>query len=162
MSRQFTDGEIVAAIKSLAAEGQALTRASVRDRLGGGGSTRISALLKEHSDGQQAGVPQQSGPTVVRSSRSGPQKSGLASGRGVPPAAPAKPADRTTASNPVAGQATDPVPEGGLPQLQSEIRVLKILLEEERSARREDEARHRRTVEALQNEIIIAGRGGAK
>ena len=36
MSRQFTDGEIVAAVRALAAEGSPLTRASVRKRLGGG------------------------------------------------------------------------------------------------------------------------------
>jgi hypothetical protein len=50
-------------------------------------------------------------------------------------------------------------PEGCVAQLESEIRVLKILLESERNARREDEARHGRTIEALQREIEIASRG---
>lgn len=162
MSRQFTDGEIVAAIKALAAEGKALTRASVRDRLGGGGSTRISALLKEHAEGEQEAASPRSGPAATRNSRSGPQKSGPASAPGVAPAVPAKPADRVPASTVTVGQSSDPVPEGGLPQLQSEIRVLKILLEEERIARREDETRHRRTIEALQREIEIANRGRAE
>jgi hypothetical protein len=49
--------------------------------------------------------------------------------------------------------------EGGPAHLLSEIRVLKILLESERNARREDEARHARTIEALQREFEIASRG---
>jgi hypothetical protein len=52
--------------------------------------------------------------------------------------------------------------EGSVAQLQSEIRVLKILLESERNARREEEARHARTIEALQREIEIASRGWAE
>jgi hypothetical protein len=158
VSRQFTDGEIVAAIKALAAEGAPLTRASVRNRLGGGGSTRISAILKEYSAGAQ-GAPSRSGPTEVRTIRSGPLQSGL-NGSGLATAdAPAKAPDSVSA----AGAAPDPTadlgPEGGVAQLQSEIRVLKILLESERNARREDEARHVRTIEALQREIEIASRG---
>lgn len=46
-----------------------------------------------------------------------------------------------------------------LPVERREIRVLKILLESERNARREEEARHTRTIEALQREIEIASRG---
>ncbi|MET4149087.1 MULTISPECIES: hypothetical protein [unclassified Bradyrhizobium] len=53
----------------------------------------------------------------------------------------------------------DREPKGGVAQLQSEIRVLKILLESERDARREEEARHARTIEALQREIEFASRG---
>ncbi|WP_050424749.1 DNA-binding protein [Bradyrhizobium tropiciagri] len=158
MSRQFTDGEIVAAIKALAAEGKGLTRASVRDRLGGGGSTRISALLKEYAEGEHGGAPQRSGPPAVRNQRSGPSKSGPASVAG----APARAMDPSPVPLAMTGQVTDAAPEGGLPQLQSEIRVLKILLEEERNARREDEIRHRRTIEALQREIEIANRGRAE
>jgi hypothetical protein len=55
--------------------------------------------------------------------------------------------------------AGDREPEGSVAQLQSEIRVLKILLESERHARREEEARHARTIEALQREIELASRG---
>ena len=55
----------------------------------------------------------------------------------------------------------DREPEGSVAQLQSEIRVLKILLESERNARREDEARHVRTIEALRREIEISSRGEA-
>jgi hypothetical protein len=54
----------------------------------------------------------------------------------------------------------DREPDGGIVQLQSEIRVLKILLESERNARRDEEARYARTIEALQREIEIANRGG--
>jgi hypothetical protein len=53
----------------------------------------------------------------------------------------------------------DREPEGSVAQLQSEIRVLKILLESERHARREEGARHARTIEALQREIELASRG---
>jgi hypothetical protein len=63
----------------------------------------------------------------------------------------------STAAPPAGG---DREPEGGVAQLQSEIRVLKILLESERAARQEDESRHARTIEALRREIEIAGRGG--
>jgi hypothetical protein len=38
-------------------------------------------------------------------------------------------------------------------RLQSEIRVLKILLQSERKARADDATRHLQTLEALQNEI---------
>lgn len=159
MSRQFTDGEIVAAVRALAAEGSPLTRASVRKRLGGGGSTRISATLKEYMAGAH-GSPPRSGPPKVQSLRtdqSGPEQSGLAPGPAVAStSAPAKPTDVVSAAS------TAPVdlgPEGSVAHLESEIRVLKILLESERTARREDEARHSRTIEALQREIEIASRG---
>jgi hypothetical protein len=62
VSRQFTDGEIVAAIKAIAAEGAPLSRATVRKRLGGGGSTRISSILKEYAAGAH-GPPARSGPS---------------------------------------------------------------------------------------------------
>ncbi|WP_213740441.1 DNA-binding protein [Bradyrhizobium sp. dw_411] len=150
MSRQFTDGEIEATIKALAAEGAALTRASVRKRLGGGGSTRISALLKEH-------VASADSPTtrsgLVRTSPKGPAEEAQAvintsaAMRVLPPAA-------------VHAAGGDREADGGIVQLQSEIRVLKILLESERNARREEEARYARTIEALQREIEIASRGG--
>ena len=157
MSRQFTDGEIVAAIKAIATEGTPLSRATVRKRLGGGGSTRISAILKEHAAGAD-------GPST-RSGPNGPDRT-----RPVGPAlapAEAKPA-RAPIDVPAPAAATD-LPaatgdhqtEGGVAQLESEIRVLKILLESERNARREDGARHIRTIEALQREIEIVGRGWA-
>jgi hypothetical protein len=164
VSRQFTDGEIVAAIKALAAEGTALTRASVRKRLGGGGSTRISAILKEYNAGANK-APARSGPSAVRSPRSGPIQSGPngpeATGSGPvtgptigPANAPANALDSALAAG------APPGPEGSVAHLESEIRVLKILLESERNARREDEARHGRTIEALQREIEIASSRG--
>ena len=153
MSRQFTDGEIEATIKALAAEGAALTRASVRKRLGGGGSTRISALLKEHA--ASADIPtSRSG--SVRTSPKGPAGEAQAV-RGVIDTSPAMRVLAPAAAHAAGG---DREPDGGLVQLQSEIRVLKILLESERNARREEEARHARTIEALQREIEIASRGG--
>jgi hypothetical protein len=48
VSRQFTDGEISAAIGRIATEGGTLSRAVVRKRLGGGSSSRIDALLKDY------------------------------------------------------------------------------------------------------------------
>jgi hypothetical protein len=156
VSRQFTDGEIGAAIKALAAEGVALTRASVRKRLGGGGSTRISTLLKEHAEGSLGALD-----------RSGP-KGGGRTGPASPSPLPSEGnAARGAADTPSAGGAAstaaqlageDREPEGSIARLQSEIRVLKILLESERNARREEEARHIRTIEALQREIEIATR----
>ena len=153
MSRQFTDGEIVAAIKALAAEGTALTRASIRKRLGGGGSTRISAILKEYNAGANR-APARSGP--IQSGPNGPEGagSGLVTDPTIGPAdAPANALDSALAAG------APPGPEGSVAHLESEIRVLKILLESERNARREDEARHGRTIEALQREIEIASRG---
>ena len=86
--------------------------------------------------------------------------SGLATGAGATPAdAPAKAEDSVSGAGTAPGPAVDLGPEGGIAHLQSEIRVLKILLESERNARREDEARHGRTIEALQREIEIASRG---
>lgn len=156
MSRQFTDGEIEAAIKALAAEGKALTRASVRNRLGGGGSTRISALLKEYDAGAH-GRTDRSGPSgpPVRTGPSGltpPPEEGRARG------AVDSPSTGSTAPTMAPIGEGHREPEGSVAQLQSEIRVLKILLESERNARREDEARNARTIEALQREIEIASR----
>lgn len=163
MSRQFTDGEIGAAIKALAAEGVALTRASVRKRLGGGGSTRISALLKEYADGSH-GPLDRSGPRgpgkstePVRTGPIGPSAlpGECKAGRG----AADSPSAMTVASAAAQPAGEDREPEGTIARLQSEIRVLKILLEAERNARREEEARHLRTIEALQREIEIVSRG---
>lgn len=154
MSRQFTDGEIVAAIKAIAAEGAPLSRAAVRKRLGGGGSTRISALLKEYGAGAQGPSPR-SGPTA----KSGPSSiSGLPSKAGPPEAAaPGIAVAVQGAVPPVHRDA-----EGGGAHLESEIRVLKILLESERNARREEEARYARTIEALHREIELASRGAPR
>lgn len=152
MSRQFTDGEIVAAIRAIAAEGAPLSRATVRERLGGGGSTRISAILKEYGAGAHGPAPR-SGPTA----KSGPAiNSGSPSKAG--PSAGAAPATPVTVPVPPIDHET----EGGVAHLESEIRVLKILLESERNARREEEARYARTIEALQREIELASRGAAR
>jgi Plasmid replication region DNA-binding N-term len=145
VSRQFTDGEIVAAIRAIAAEGATLSRAAVRSRLGGGGSTRISALLKEYG-AVAHGPPPRSGPTA------GPIEGPAA----VPTDTKAPPADGTAPAAPP--PSVDRETNGSVARLESEIRVLKILLESERNARREGEARFGRTVEALQREIEIAGR----
>jgi hypothetical protein len=150
VSRQFTDGEIEATIKALAAEGAALTRASIRKRLGGGGSTRISALLKEHAASVDSPT-NRSGP--VRTSPKGP----AGEARGMIDTSPAIRMLAPAAAHAAGG---DREPVGGIVQLQSEIRVLKILLESERNARRDEEARYARTIEALQREIEIANRGG--
>jgi hypothetical protein len=53
----------------------------------------------------------------------------------------------------------DREPEGGTARLQSEIRVLKIMLKSEHHARREEEVRHAPTIEALQREIELASNG---
>lgn len=162
MSRQFTDGEIGAAIKALAAEGVALTRASVRNRLGGGGSTRISALLKEYADGLPGPV-KQSGP-IRSAGPNGPDQSSPAGPASLPSqgkaarVAAGNPSAETAAPAPARPAGEDRGPEDGLARLQSEIRVLKILLESERNARREEESRHARTIEALQREIELASR----
>lgn len=158
MSRQFTDGEIVAAIRAIAAEGAPLSRASVRKRLGGGGSTRISAILKEYAEGAR-GASDRSGPHGPV--RTGPQAPvvGPAEGAAGRAAAAGTAAAGAAAPTPAQVAGGDRDPEGGVAQLQSEIRVLKILLESERAARREEEARHARTIEALQREIELASRG---
>ncbi|MGY3487868.1 hypothetical protein ACVW1C_005751 [Bradyrhizobium sp. USDA 4011] len=135
MSRQFTDGEIVAAIRAIAAEGAQLSRATVRKRLGGGGSTRISAILKEYAAGAH-------GPTI-RPGPNGPVRTGPASvapdGKAVP--APADvPSPAVVAPSASSAPADGRESEGSVAQLQSEIWVLKILLESERNARREEEA----------------------
>lgn len=162
MNRQFTDGEIVAAIKAIHAEGARLSRAAVRKRLGGGGSTRISSLLKEYGAGPH-GPKTRSGPTgpVQQSEVTGPtQWSGPSGPAGAltdiksarPPTIAASPASAMA-------PAIEREIEGGVAHLESEIRVLKILLESERNARREEEARYARTIEALQREIETASRG---
>ncbi|MEH2670919.1 hypothetical protein DXU07_16440 [Bradyrhizobium elkanii] len=162
VSRQFTDGEIGAAIKALAAEGVALTRASVRKRLGGGGSTRISALLKEYADGSH-GPAGRSGPDRSRGPN-GPDRTSPAGPASLPDegraARVAAGSPSTEIAAPAAAQPAgeDREPEWSIAQLQSEIRVLKILLESERNARREEESRHARTIEALQREIELASR----
>jgi hypothetical protein len=145
VSRQFTDGEIVAAIRAIAAEGATLSRAAVRSRLGGGGSTRISALLKEYG-AVAHGPPPRSGPTArpIEGPAAVPTDTKAPPADGSAPAAPTASVDRET--------------KGTVARLESEIRVLKILLESERNARREGEARFGRTIEALQREIEIASR----
>lgn len=132
MNRQFTDGEIVAVIKRISAEGAPLSRASVRKRLGGGSSSRISAMIKDYHEGAPEAPPDTETVKV-----SAPMD--------IPALVPTSPIDNPADSR--------------IAQLQSEIRVLKILLESERDARREEEARHYRTIEALQREVEIAGLG---
>jgi hypothetical protein len=146
VSRQFTDGEIVAAIKGIAAEGAPLSRAAVRKRLGGGGSNRISAMLKDFR-GAAHEAPPALGPAEV--SAAAPVHANGAT----PPAASPPPVAAVPASS------IERETDSSVAHLQSEIRVLKILLESERDARRDDEARYSRTIEALQREIEIAGHG---
>jgi hypothetical protein len=148
VSRQFTDGEISAAIGRIATEGGTLSRTVVRKRLGGGSSKRIDALLKEYrrngagaSNGASAGrlaaeaaLPKTASNSV--NSQTEATKAAVASGMKTEPTT-----DELDARNEV------------IARLQSEIRVLKILLESERKARADDATRHLQTLEALQNEI---------
>jgi hypothetical protein len=148
VSRQFTDGEISAEIGRIATEGGTLSRTVVRKRLGGGSSSRIDALLKDYR-------------------RNGAGASSGASGR-----LPAEVALPRTASNAADLQVeatevaaasetkTEPTTEElearnleVIARLQSEIRVLKIILQSERKARADDATRHLETLEALQSEI---------
>ena len=148
MSRQFTDGEISAEIGRIATEGGTLSRTVVRKRLGGGSSSRIDALLKEYR-------------------RNGAGPSNGASGR--LPAEVALPRTTSTPADPQAkaakgaaasGSKTEPKTDEfearnleSIARLQSEIRVLKIILQSERKARADDATRHLETLEALQSEI---------
>lgn len=143
MSRQFTDGEIVVVIKRIVAEGVPLSRAAVRKYLGGGSSSRISAMIKDYREGAPEAPPhlgaiKVSPPMDINATLSA--------------AGSSHPAPLTTSL-------IDQPADSRIAQLQSEIRVLKILLESERDARREEEARYCRTIEALQREVEIAGLG---
>ena len=149
MSRQFTDGEISAEIDRIATEGGTLSRTVVRKRLGGGSSGRIDALLKEYrrnapgvANGGSAGRP---AVEVVLPKTASDQ---------------ADPQAGATETAVASGMKTKPTPDeidarniDLIARLQSEIRVLKILLESERKARADDAARHLQTIEALQHEI---------
>lgn len=145
MTRQFTDGEIIAAIKRIVAEGATLSREAVRKHLGGGGSSRISAILKNYRDGMH-GAPSDQAKTLVQTTV--PVNFNTASSESIssrPTLMPTLAIDRQT--------------DRRIAQLQSEIRVLKILLESERNARRNEEARYCQTIEALQREVETAGQG---
>jgi hypothetical protein len=112
----------------------------VRKRLGGGSSSRIDALLKEY-----------------RRNGAGPSKG--ASGRlpaevalprtALNPADPRAEATKgTAASGPKTEPKTDELDARNLEviaRLQSEIRVLKIILQSERKARADDATRHLET-----------------
>jgi hypothetical protein len=149
VSRQFTDGEISAAIGRISTEGGTLSRTVVRKRLGGGSSSRIDALLKEYrrngagaSNGASAGrtaaeaaLPKTA--SISANSQAEATKPAVVSGMKIEPTA-----DELDARNIEA-----------IARLQSEIRVLKILLQSERKARADDATRHLQTLEALQNEI---------
>jgi hypothetical protein len=148
VSRQFTDGEISAEIGRIATEGGTLSRTVVRKRLGGGSSSRIDALLKEYR-------------------RNGAGPSNGASGRlpaevALPRTAstPADPQAEATKGAAASGSKTEPKTDEldasnleVIARLQSEIRVLKIILQSERKARADDATRHLETLEALQSEI---------
>jgi hypothetical protein len=147
VSRQFTDGEISAEIGRVATEGGTLSRSVVRKRLGGGSSSRIDALLKEHR-------------------RNGAEPSNGASGRLTAEVAPPRTASKrvdpqdankgVAVSVPKIESTTDELDARNLEviaRLQSEIRVLKIILQSERKARADDATRHLETLEALQKEI---------
>ena len=146
MSRQFIDGEIVAAIKGIAAEGAPLSRAAVRKRLGGGGSNRISAMLRDYRGG-------------AHEAPLGPEPAGVLAVAPVDTNATTPAADSSPPAAAAPASSIDRETDSSVAHLQSEIRVLKILLESERNARRDDEARYRRTIEALQREIEIASHG---
>jgi hypothetical protein len=149
VSRQFTDGEISAAIGQIVAEGNTLSRTVVRKRLGGGSSSRIDALLKDYR-------------------RNGSGTNGASAGR--PAAEIALPKPAPDLANPQVGATNAATASSGMTtkttadefdarnneliaRLQSEVRILKILLESERKARADDAARHLQTIEALQHEI---------
>jgi hypothetical protein len=120
----------------------------VRKRLGGGSSSRIDVLLKEYR-------------------RTGAGTSNGASGRlpaevALPRAAsaPADPQAKTTKGPGALGLKTEPKTDDlearnleVIARLQSEIRVLKIILQSERKARADDATRHLETLEALQSEL---------
>jgi len=150
VSRQFTDGEISSAIDRIAIEGGTLSRTVVRKCLGGGSSSRIDALLKEY-----------------RRNGSG-VSNGASAGRLTVEAALPKTASQSadkrieaTKSVVASGMKIESVPDvdarniEAIARLQSEIRVLKILLESERKARADDATRHLQTIEKLQHEIEI-------
>lgn len=148
MSRQFTDGEISAEIGRIATEGGTLSRTVVRKRLGGGSSSRIDALLKEY---RKNGA----GPSNGASGRL-PAEVALPR-RASTPADPQAEATKGTAAS---GSKTEPKTDElesrnleAIARLQSEIRVLKIILQSERKARADDATRHLETLEALQSEI---------
>jgi hypothetical protein len=150
VSRQFTDGEISAAIGLIATEGGTLSRTVVRKRLGGGSSSRIDALLKEY---RRNGAGASNGASAGR----------LAPEAAFPKTASQSADKRTEAPISVvaSGMRIESMPDVDarnievIARLQSEIRVLKILLESERKARADDATRHSQTIEALQHEIEI-------
>jgi hypothetical protein len=148
VSRQFTDGEISAAIDRIATEGGTLSRTIVRKRLGGGSSSRIDELLKDYR--------RNGGGAVNRASARRP------TAEIAPPKTGPDPADQhaqlTLAASEQQGMRTERSSEELsnvelIARLESEIRILKILLESERRARADDAARHLQTIEALRHEI---------
>jgi hypothetical protein len=148
VSRQFTDGEISAEIGRIATEGSTLSRTVVRKRLGGGSSSRIDVLLKEYrrsgagtSNGVSGRLPAEVALPRTASASADPH---------------VKAAKGAAASGPKAEPKTDGLDARNLEviaRLQSEIRVLKIILQSERKARADDATRHLETLEALQSEI---------
>jgi hypothetical protein len=147
VSRQFTDGEISAAINRIASEGGTLSRTVVRKRLGGGSSSRIDALLKDYQR-NRSGAP--NGASAGRSAAEValPMRDTAEPQAGAIKAA-AEPGMRTERNT----KGLDARNIELIARLRSEIRVLKILLESERKARADDAARHLQTIEALQHEI---------
>ena len=148
MSRQFTDGEISAAIGRISTEGGTLSRTVVRKHLGGGSSSRIDALLKEYrktgagaSNGAAGRLPAEVALPRTASAQADPQA-------------------KATKGAPASESKTEPQTDElearnleAIARLQSEIRVLKIILQSERKARADDATRHLETLEALQSEI---------
>ena len=141
-SRQFTDGEIVAAIRDVVAEDKLLSRVAVRRKLGGGSSRRIDALISEHRS-QAPNQRSRPGPALAPA----PARDAPVQGNGSATAA--------------AAEADQPDEHFGdsVARLESEVRMLKILLESERKARADDTARHEATVDALMRELASV-RGG--
>jgi hypothetical protein len=149
VSRQFTDGEISAEIRRIATEGGTLSRTVVRKRLGGGSSSRIDALLKEY---RRNGAGASNGAATGR----------LPAEVALPRTASNSPDPQAEATKAAAASSTKTEPTTGelearnlevIARLQSEIRVLKIILQSERKARADDASRHLETLEALQSEI---------
>jgi hypothetical protein len=151
VSRQFTDGEISAAIDQIATEGGRLSRTVVRKRLGGGSSSRIDALLKDYRrnelgapNGASAGQPA----AEVALPKTDPDTADPQTGATKSAVAPDMNAEQT--ADQLGARNIELIA-----RLQSEIRILKILLESERKARADDAARHLQTIEALQHEIEV-------
>jgi len=149
--RQYTDGEIFDVMQRITSEGGRLTCSAVQKRLGGGGVERIRTLLKDFENRNQAeAVPAATKPLS-------PEAAEALTSQASPTEAKPSPLAKS-ASETLGGEET----EVNVARLQSEVRVLKIMIESERQARKDAEARHAAVVVALQRELEleIAARTG--